>query len=223
MKTAPANAARGRLSEGAYTRMRDAILRGEIAVGTTLAEESIAAELGISRTPVRHALARLLHEGLLEVGTRRQLLVRGFTPEHRGELLAIREALEVIAVRRACEVTGDDEIDRLRLNLLRQRRAANEQRENDLIDLDEEFHLGIAQVAGLPILLGLLGQLRGFVRVLRLGTTRYPGHLALVVDEHEELLGLIERRDTVLALAALRRHLHTNDYVLEQTRGKDES
>jgi DNA-binding GntR family transcriptional regulator len=209
---------RGRLTESAYAYIRDGILRGDFRVGQPLAEEEIAAALEISRTPVRHALARLLHEGLLEPGTRRQLLVRGFTPEHREELLVIREALEAIAVERACAGMDVDAIDRLRLNLMRQRRAASEARENEFIDLDEAFHLGIAEGAQLPILLGMLSQLRGFVRVLRIGTTRHAGHLAQVVLEHEELLDLIERRDPEAAVTALRRHLHTNDYILEGTR-----
>ena len=85
---------RGKLTEQAYNYIRDGILRGELPAGSVLAETEIAEALGNSRTPVRHALGLLLQEGLVEVGPRRQLIVRGFTPEHRTELLVLREALE---------------------------------------------------------------------------------------------------------------------------------
>ncbi len=204
---------RGRLTMRAYGELREGILRGELKVGTVLAETEIAERLGISRTPVRQALGLLLQEGLVEVGPRRQVIVRGFTPEHREEILAIREALESLSVSRACEVMALDDVDYLRLLLLRQRRAANDGREDDFIRLDEEFHLRIAEAARLPILHGFLGQLRGFVRVLRLGTVREPSHLLEVVAEHERIVDALERRDVAEALEALRDHLHTSDYV----------
>jgi GntR family transcriptional regulator, rspAB operon transcriptional repressor len=208
---------RGKLTEHAYDYIRDGILRGDFPVGNVLPEGEIANTLGYSRTPVRHALGRLLHEGLAEVGPRRQLLVRGFTPERRAEVLALREALESISVRHACLVMTDEDVDRLRLLLLRQRRAARARAEEDFIELDEEFHLSIAEGARLPILLGFLGQLRGFVRVLRLGTMRHPDHLSQVVLEHDRIVDAIERRDTDAAEALLREHLHTSEYVLTES------
>ena len=163
---------RGRLTDEAYHFVRDAILSGEFPTGSVLAEVEIARTLGSSRTPVRHALSLLLMEGLLEVGSRRQVIVRGFTPEHREEILMLREALEGVAVRRACGVITDDDVDYLRLLILRQRRAAHNGENDAFLDLDEEFHLKIVDAARLPILHALLGQLRGFVRVARLGADR---------------------------------------------------
>ena len=212
---------RGRLTERAYAYVRDGILRGQLPVGSALGEGEIAAALGSSRTPVRQALGLLLQEGLVEVGPRRQLIVRGFTPEHRAEILMLREALEGLAVRRACEVMELDDVDYLRLLLMRQRRAAEEGREDDFIDLDEEFHLKIAEGARLPILYGLLGRLRGFVRVVRLGSHRPPSILAQVVAEHEEIVDALERRDAAGALAALAEHLYKSDYAIaEETSGR---
>lgn len=215
---------RGKLTERSYTYIRDGIMRGEFPVGSVLAEGEVAAALGHSRTPVRHALGLLLQEGLLEVGPRRQLIVRGFTPQHRMELLVLRKALESVSVRQACEVMTIDDIDDLRLLLLRQRRAAAEGREDDFIELDEEFHLSIADRARLPILVRFLKQLRGFVRVMRLGSVRHPSHLTRVVAEHEAILDALERRDTDAALGALSEHLHKSDYVREeQTAEREEA
>jgi len=213
---------RGRLTERAYHYLRAGIMRGELPPGSILAEEEIATTLGTSRTPVRQALGSLLQEGFIEVGPRRQVVVRGFTPEHKSEILMLREALEGVAVRRACEVMQLEYIDYLHLLLRRMRRAAGDGREEDFLDLDEEFHLKIAEGAQLPILYSLLGQLRGFVRVARLGSRRPPTVLAQVVAEHEEIVEALEHRDPETALRALVQHLHKSDYAIAEKPSKRE-
>jgi DNA-binding GntR family transcriptional regulator len=205
---------RGRLTARAYQYVRDGIIRGDLGTGTVLAETEIARALGSSRTPIRHALHQLLREGLVEVGSRRQLIVRGFTEEQRAEILLLREALESVAVVRACEVMALEEIDYLRLLLIRQRRTARQSLNEDFLDLDEEFHLKIVEGARLPILYGFLGQLRGFVRVARIGAMRPPGVLAQVVDEHEAIVEALEQRDSAAARSALIEHLHRSDYAI---------
>jgi DNA-binding GntR family transcriptional regulator len=207
---------RGKLTEQVYRDLRDGILRGEFETGAALAETEIARRLGSSRTPVRHALGLLLKEGLLEVGPRRQVIVRGFTPEHRAEILLIREALESIAVRRACEVMGVEEVDYLRLLLIRQRRAARNGRNDDFLELDEEFHLKIAEGAKLPIAHGFLNQLRGFVVLNSVGADGPPEVVAGVVDEHLLLADALERRDPEQALAVLAEHLHRSTYPVDE-------
>jgi GntR family transcriptional regulator, rspAB operon transcriptional repressor len=204
-------ATRGRLAERAYAFAREEILRGAWPVGTVLAEDDLAARIGISRTPVRHALQLLLQEGFLEVGPRRQLVVRDLA-KHRDEIVLLREALEGVALRRACETMSVEEIDLLRLLLMRQRRAAEAQAEDDFIELDEQFHLAIAEGAKLPLLHAFLTQLRGFVRLMRVGTKRHPTHLMAVLREHEAIVDALERRDVRAALQALTTHLHTRDY-----------
>ena len=91
------------LGERAYDYVRGEILCGRLAVGSVVAEGTVADELGISKTPVRQALQSLRRDGLLELGPRRQLIVRGFSHEHRREVLDVRIALESLSVRRACE------------------------------------------------------------------------------------------------------------------------
>jgi DNA-binding GntR family transcriptional regulator len=200
------------LSERAYQHIRGEILRGRLAVGTVVGESALADELGISKTPVRQALQLLRGEGLLRVGPRRQLVVRGFSPEHRREIVDVRQALEGLAVRGAAERMTLDDIDHLRLLLIRQKRAADAEREDDFIELDEEFHLRIAAGAGMPVVERLLRQLRGFVRVMHIGTTRPTGYLAHVLAEHTAIVDALEGRDAATAAEALGEHLRRSDY-----------
>jgi DNA-binding GntR family transcriptional regulator len=208
---------RDRLTDRAYWHVRNGILTGDLPPGTVLAESELAKTIGGSRTPVRHALGRLLQEGLTEVGPRRQSIVRGFTPDHREEMQLLREALEGVAVRRACEVIELGAIDRLRLLIIQQRRAAAAGLNDEFLELDERFHLTIAEGAQLPILHTFLGQLRGFVRVATFGATRPPRVLDEVVTEHERIVDAIEAHDPPAALRALKDHLERSDYTPSAT------
>lgn len=212
--TSQESSPRRSLNDKAYDHLRQAILRGDLPVGTIIAETKVAKDLGISKTPVRQALQLLRTEGLLEVGSRRQLVVRGFSAAHRNEILRIREALEEIAVETACRVISLDDIDMLRLLLLRQGRAADAYNENDFLIRDEEFHVLIAQSANLPIVARLLEQMRGFARIMRLGQTQPPEHLQDILVEHRRIVDAIEKRDVAAAQVALHEHLHHWDYLL---------
>ena len=202
----PSPPSRGKLTDRAYEHIRLSILRGRLPVGSVVGEGAVASELGISKTPVRQALQMLSREGLLVVGKRRQLIVRGFTAEHRAEVLELREALEEMSVRHACARMTVDQIDHLRLLVMRQRRAIEAGDDDRFVELDEEFHLRIADGSGLPIVARILSQLRGFVRIMRLGSSS-ARDARNAADEHDAILEAIEGREPTVAVDALKTHL----------------
>lgn len=205
-------AKRSSLGERAYEYVRDEILRGNLTVGSVVAEGAVADSLGVSKTPVRQALQLLRREGLLEVGPRRQMIVRALSAEQRQEILDVRIALESLAVQRACERLTVEDVDYLHLMLRQQRRAVIAGAEEQFIELDEEFHLQIARAAGLPTVERFLRQLRGFVRIIRLGSTRSPGYLFAVWEEHSAIVEALETRKPGQAVKTLRAHLEQRDY-----------
>lgn len=190
-----------------YQSVRRGILRGEYAPGTVLAEAEVAKSLGVSRTPVREALQRLVHDELLEQASRRQLIVGGISPERRDEIVLLREALETVSVREACRRMTDEQIDALRLNLFRQQRIARGGDVDAFLDLDDEFHLAIARGAGMPTLERFLEQLRAFVRLIGRDALRSPNRLDDVLVEHEAILEALEARDAAAATKAIHQHL----------------
>jgi DNA-binding GntR family transcriptional regulator len=105
--------ARGTLAAGAYLRLRERILGGEIAPGTRLVRRTLAEQLDISPIPLTEALIRLETEGLVEnepmVGAR----VKVWTPAALRADQVLREALECQAARMCSEMASDEEIDRL--------------------------------------------------------------------------------------------------------------
>jgi DNA-binding GntR family transcriptional regulator len=212
----PAGEARVR-GDRAYDEIRGKILSGEYSDGTVLAEKDLAGSLKISRTPVRQALRRLHQEGLVEVGARRQMVVARVSPERRTEIFLIRRALESLAVERACAVMEEEEIDHLWLLLIRLRRAADAERYEQFIDLDEEMHLRLAAGAQLPMLVKMIEQLRAFVRLMGLAVVvAHKERVLEVLREHEEIVEAVERRDAPAAKAALHSHLDATERILSE-------
>ena len=84
-------------------RLREMILRGELAPGERLAEVALAERLGVSRTPIRQALPALAREGLLAAAGRRGYVVRSFSPQDVIDAIETRGLLEGLAARRIAE------------------------------------------------------------------------------------------------------------------------
>lgn len=95
------------LADQAYRRISEAMLSGRLAPGSRLVMDDLAAELSISRTPVRDALYRLEREGLLQgAGRRGGFVVRSLSPGDIKDLYDAREAVEVFAAQRVAELDG---------------------------------------------------------------------------------------------------------------------
>ena len=130
--------------------LRESLMRGEFAPGERMAELPLVARLGVSRTPIRLALERLAHMGLLDINTNGGFTVRGYTPSEALDAIEIRGVLEGTAARLASERLADrsevdplrrinDEIERLdRLTL---------DSFGTYMDLNESFHSAIIDLA----------------------------------------------------------------------------
>jgi DNA-binding GntR family transcriptional regulator len=206
-------------ADWAYAAIRAGITRDVLPPGTRLAEAELATALGVSRTPVRSALQTLLRDGLLSVGSKRQLYVREFSPAERREVMMLRTALERAAVTAASVTIELSEIDELRLTLMRQRRAADAGDVETFLDLDDQFHLGIAERAQLPLLMSFLAQLRACIRLMGLRAASRPGRMPKVIIEHTAIVDALEAHDTGAALAALDRHFANTYELLDDVAG----
>src|SRR5262245_35638355 len=88
------------LTDRVYRAIKDRLLSQEIEVGSRLREDDLAAQLGVSRTPIREALMRLAQEGLVEIAPRSGTHVCTFTPDDIEQIFDLRIALESLAVRK---------------------------------------------------------------------------------------------------------------------------
>lgn len=134
----------------ALFHLRECLMRGEFAPGERMSELPLVARLGVSRTPIRLALERLAHMGLLDVSANGGFTVRGYTPSEALDAIEIRGVLEGTAARLAAERLGDSaEVEPLRrlgqemdgLTRLTLESFAH------YMDLNEAFHAAIVDLA----------------------------------------------------------------------------
>ena len=140
----------------ALLRLRELILRGEFAPGERMSELRLVKTLGVSRTPLRLALAALEHEGLLLSLSSRGYVVREFSQADISDAIELRGVLEGTAARFAAERgAAPEDVAALReiCDTIGQvvHRADYESFEL-FVDLNERFHAGILRMAGSPML-----------------------------------------------------------------------
>ena len=101
------------LRDVVFNTLREAILKGELKPGERLMELQLAAKLGVSRTPIREAIRMLEQEGLAVTIPRKGAEVAKMTEKDMEDVLQIREALDELAVRIACEQIRADQLEEL--------------------------------------------------------------------------------------------------------------
>lgn len=189
----------------AYLFLRDQIQAGRLSGGSRIKPEDIAAELGISRMPVREAIRQLDTEGLLTIRPNRGAIVTVFSADRLSELFEMRAVLEGLCARRATVNFDEDAADELTLLLNRLNRASGD------IDLwivrHEAFHDFICERADRPHVLAEVRKLRAAVEpYLRLSQT-HPVTMGDSGRQHKELIDVLCTRDPDRAEVVMRHHI----------------
>lgn len=196
---------RGSHVESAYEALRALVLDGSLGPGTPVREEAVAARLGVSRTPVRDALQRLVADGLLVRAGARGLVVAELDQQQIVELHAMREVLEALAARLAARHVSEPEIVALRDLVRRQRECLDDPVLSTR--LNNQFHRAVAQAARNRY---LWAELKTLVELgsLMPGVDDVPAwRREAAVDEHERVVNAIERRDAEEAAATAAAHV----------------
>jgi len=140
--------------------IRDRIVSGSLAPGQRIVERELAAELGVSRIPIREAFRMLETEGFVSVVPRRGVVVRRLSRHDVEELFDVREALEVLAVRRATERASDAELTHLS-RIVDSGAKATTRDSGEAAASRETFHDEIIRLAHNELLAGMLEPLQG--------------------------------------------------------------
>ena len=189
----------------AYNHLRECIRSGRLRGGERVVAEDAAAELSLSRMPVREAIRQLATEGLLTLRPNRGAVVTELAPDDIMELFEMRAALEGLAVRKAVTRLDADTEDSLFVILRRLSRATNSV--DDFIRRHDEFHRRVCALGGRNWLVGETERLRGAVEpYLRLYYTQHERarHSA---EEHALVLDALVTRQPDHAEQAWRQHI----------------
>jgi DNA-binding GntR family transcriptional regulator len=185
--------------------LREAIVEGVLEEGTPLVETQLAAELSISRGPVRSALHVLEGEGLVETRANGRMFTVHFGPDDIDDLLSVRHELESSAVRRGCALRSDVAHVRAALDALREERASTER----LVELDVAFHRALVEFASSRFLrtswLALAPVLQAVITIgnRRLARQDPVSHLRRILAAHEPILEPLSRHDPEPVVAML--------------------
>jgi DNA-binding GntR family transcriptional regulator len=193
------------LNEQVYGELRSRLLTRRHAPGEKLSLHGLAAELGVSRSPVHHALTRLVSEGLLSVQARRGYYVTPVTAQALAEGYDVRLALELHAAERTVGMLEQAELQTFR-SLLEGTAAALSHEEWDTANAAfHEYQLDLARNALLSRFYRELS-VNLLMQVIRGG--RVEGH-ANLVTEHARIVEAFEAGDLEEARRAIRAHIDT--------------
>jgi DNA-binding GntR family transcriptional regulator len=197
------------LSDDVASRLRAAILSGAFAPGERLREEALARALGVSRGPVREALAELERQGLVVINRNRGAVVAQLSRVDLEELYTLRLAIEELAIRRAAEASDPAVIAQMRALIDSMREAiARGITEQEAAELDLEFHDLIYDAANHRRAKDAWTNMRPQIHVLLLNrNVSDVDFREMLLTSHEELLDGIARSDPDLAALTLREHL----------------
>ncbi|WP_328323718.1 MULTISPECIES: GntR family transcriptional regulator [unclassified Streptomyces] len=201
-------------SERVTRQLRDDILDGVRKPGSKLVERELAAQIGVSRVPVRDALRVLVAEGLVTPRPRTWAVVREFTPTDIADVNEVREALEVMTFRLAAQRGDRDGIERLRSNLDEELAAA---RSGDAVRARRaaaDFHETVTSMAANELLTELEGTLRSRMRWL---FGRHDDLLAMA-REHEALYAAVAERDVARVEELVVQHLESSRRAIADKR-----
>lgn len=191
------------LSAEAAERMRAMISSGELAAGSRVNEVHLSEQLGVSRTPLREALATLVSEGALESRPRKGNFVRPLSREEFESLYGIRPILDVEALRLA-GIPSADELDLLIQSNDKLQRAKTARTR---IARDDEWHLLLVRDCGNPVLLDLIRQFMFRTRRYEIAYLRSADNVSTAYDEHRAIIDALAARDLGTACTALKRNL----------------
>jgi DNA-binding GntR family transcriptional regulator len=192
------------LADVVRAEIRARIRQGRLRPGERLLETELAADLAVSRTPVREAIGRLTSEGLLVPAPPRGVMVPELSKTQVQEIYALREMLEGAAARLAAQFAGAEEIAVLRQAL---ESSAATQDPQEYADFNRAFHDAIHEAAHNRYLASALAQLADSLALLPGTTFEAEGRLAGAKREHLGILEAIEGRDADLAELLARKHI----------------
>jgi len=199
--------------------LRRRIIAGTLKEGQQLRQEALAADLGVSRIPVREALRQLESEGFVDIASHRGAVVSKLSIAEIAELFELRIRLECWLLGLAIPGMTAEDLDRAHAAL--EATIANKRIEN-WGQLNWAFHEALYRPAARPATLRILERINQNVdRHIRLQISLTAGQLQ-AHREHRELLELCRRRDARRAIAALERHIAAVRKALEAKLAADD-
>jgi len=194
-------------ADDAYGQIKDAILSLKFRPGQKLSEVRLAGQLGVGRSPIRSALARLAGEGWIRVLPQSGTFVSELTVHDVLELAEIRWLLEPYVARLAAARISAAALQSLRLLAEDLKEKGLKGRFAEFTELDDRIHFAIHRAGGNRRIASILRNLHDQIHWVRVSTAALPGRVEKSMREMDRILRALERRDAAAAEKAMQQHI----------------
>lgn len=192
---------RGNLGDTVYARIADALMKGRFTPGVRLTIRDLAQTLGISATPVRDAIQRLIQDEALMQKSAREVRVPVMTVQRYREIRKVRVRLEGLAARESALHAQPADVELLRAIVARNEEAIASGNWMEALELNQTFHFALAEIAEMEVLRGILNRL--WLQMGPLIADAYPAGGRVMIDQHYPVVEAIAARDPDAAEQAI--------------------
>jgi DNA-binding GntR family transcriptional regulator len=201
------------LSAQVYNQIKTLILYNEVLPGQKLHHQQLSERLGVSRTPVREALTRLVQEGYVSLLPNRGFTCKEIRLQEANELYELREALEALAVEKAIENLRQATLSTLSAKMNLYGHDVQKRFTRERLVYDQEVHLEIARLSGNETLLKTLAQVFERIILKRRTDGLYDAARGMTAhQEHLRLLSAIKKGNTQYAVKLIRAHIRAGKH-----------
>jgi DNA-binding GntR family transcriptional regulator len=211
------------LRERVLDLLREAIISGEFKPGQSVVESEVAAQLGVSRAPVREAIQTLSAEGLVEIMPYRGSVVRSLTRRDIEELYSLRAVLERFAIQRVIQRHDPESIAQLKQHFDAMLSAAQQGDLNLVNQVDRHFHDTLIAASDHHLLAMTWSNVSMRVRQVMALRNRKNSDLTQIAYNHLPIIEAIEAQDIPLAMTLIERHVASSGDLLAEMWDEDEA
>jgi len=193
------------VEEKTFETLKDMILVQELKPGERIIQDSVARNLGVSRTPVKKALTKLAELGLVTVKSKGQIYVRRFSKKEILAIYDVREVLEGLSARLAAEKIDDaKDIKKMREMFTHLKESASKSPSKLYVATDLKFHEFLAQKSGNDVLCKIIQYFGIQIAAFEPGVFRSPKD---TLKDHLEIINALANHNGELAETLMRTHI----------------
>lgn len=204
------------LRDVVFNTLREAILKGDLKPGERLMELQLAAQLGVSRTPIREAIRMLEQEGLAVTMPRKGAEVAKMTLKGMEDVLEVRAALDELASQLACERMTEAQMERLQARKADFEKSLATGNVKAIAEADVNFHDVIYEATGNPKLVNMLNNLREQIYRYRVEYLKDEKNYPKLIEEHEAIYQALIQRNKEAARVSIGEHVENQAIAVKE-------
>jgi len=204
------------LREQVHKKLKESIINGILPPHKRLIEEKIAAEMEMSRTPVREAIQKLEKEGLIHKLPRGGYAISVVTIEDVDDVFGLRSVIEGYAAYLATmRATGED-IAVLEEIVKKEEKCLKEKKYDEIVALNTEFHEKLYKAARSLKLYGMIYDLRDYIHRFRVMILRHQDFVEISIKDHKDMITMMKAKDAPRVEKLVRKHITRGKNLLKK-------